>query len=130
MPENPLVLVRPNLPRDATAVAELIVAACQQAYAFFAWNETVASIGEWLAEDPLRWSETWVAEANGSVVAFMALEDNFIDQLFVAPPWQGKAIGARLMALAKPGIPMVSHCTVPSRTGRRSRFTGARASLW
>jgi GNAT superfamily N-acetyltransferase len=46
--------------------------------------------------------EVWVAEADtGDVVAVLALRDNWVDQLYVAPQWTDAGIGSRLIGLAQ-----------------------------
>ena len=47
-------------------------------------------------------NEVWVAENdNGTIVAVMALEEDWLDQLYVAPGWTGRGIGERLLDVAK-----------------------------
>ncbi len=56
----------------------------------------------WLATELLATRETWVAtEPDGRVVAFLALSDDMIDQLYVTPDRIGTGIGSRLIATAK-----------------------------
>ena len=51
-------------------------------------------VRRWLATELLPTRETWVAaEPDGRVVALMALSDDMIDQLYVAPDWIGTGIG-------------------------------------
>lgn len=49
------------------------------------------------AEPPVR----WVATVEGSVVGMMVLGGEDLDQLYLAPAWQGQGIGGRLVHLAK-----------------------------
>ena len=53
---------------------------------------------------PLR--ETWVAEAaGGEVVGVMVLDGEELAQLYLAPEWRGRGIGARFVGLAKERSP-------------------------
>lgn len=45
--------------------------------------------------------EVTVAVADGAPLGFLATEDDFVEQLFVAPERQGEGIGSRLLALAR-----------------------------
>lgn len=52
------------------------------------------------------WS-LFVADDNGNVAAMLALHlpDKYLDQLFVAPEYQGKGIGRRLLAFTRQQLP-------------------------
>jgi GNAT superfamily N-acetyltransferase len=55
----------------------------------------------WLASEIVPLNETWVAvDGDGVVVALMALSDEMIEQLYVAPAWIGRGLGRRLVELA------------------------------
>ena len=46
-------------------------------------------------------NETWVAvDGDGAIVALMALSDEMIEQLYVAPAWIGRGLGRRLVEFA------------------------------
>lgn len=45
--------------------------------------------------------DVWVAESSGVVVALVALDGDWIAQLYVDPDHYGKGIGTRLLSLAK-----------------------------
>ncbi|MFE7212928.1 GNAT family N-acetyltransferase [Streptomyces sp. NPDC057611] len=47
--------------------------------------------------------ETWVAEAGGGsgVVGVMVLDDDMLEQLYLAPDWRGRGLGDRFVTLAK-----------------------------
>ncbi|RAI19975.1 GNAT family N-acetyltransferase [Afifella marina] len=53
-----------------------------------------------IEEKYLPAAETWVACRSGEPAGFIALMENFIGGLFVAPAHQGQGIGARLIAHA------------------------------
>jgi GNAT superfamily N-acetyltransferase len=55
----------------------------------------------WFEGVVLREREVWVADDDGVVLAVLVLEDDWIDQLYVAPGHTGRGIGGRLVAVAK-----------------------------
>lgn len=61
-------------------------------------------VRRWLATELLPSNETWVAvdpEDTGRLVAFMALSDTKVEQLYVVPHWIGHGLGRRFIELAK-----------------------------
>ena len=49
----------------------------------------------------LQETDVWAIENNSLVVGFMAIREDFIDQLFVSPDHQRQGIGRRLLAHAR-----------------------------
>jgi GNAT superfamily N-acetyltransferase len=45
--------------------------------------------------------EVWVAEVEGEIVGVLALEDDWVDQLYLAPGWTAQGIGTALLGIAK-----------------------------
>jgi GNAT superfamily N-acetyltransferase len=45
--------------------------------------------------------ETWLAEADGVIVAVLVLHGTEVDQLYVDPDWQRGGIGSKLLRLAQ-----------------------------
>ena len=100
------MLLRPYEPSDEAALASL-------------WYESWRSIGltkpvvtkaELLARVPREISGRWtvtVAEVDGRIVGFLALAlaEQRIDQLFVAPGHQGHGVGAALFGIAVDRMP-------------------------
>ena len=62
---------------------------------------TDTEVRVWIAGHVVPDLETWVADADGHVVAMLALEPGRVEQLYVALGWTGRGIGGRLLALAK-----------------------------
>ena len=52
------------------------------------------------------WS-LFVADDHGALAAMLALHlaEKYLDQLFVAPPWQGKSLGRTLLAFTRTQLP-------------------------
>jgi ribosomal protein S18 acetylase RimI-like enzyme len=80
-------------------------------------------VRRWLANELLPNRETWVAvDADGRVIALMALSDSMVDQLYVAPDWIGHGIGDRMIALAKTRRPDGLDLYCFQDNGRARRF--------
>jgi GNAT superfamily N-acetyltransferase len=55
----------------------------------------------WFQEVVLPNREVWVAQSNGTVIALLVLEADWVDQLYVEPGWTGHGVGSRLLAVAQ-----------------------------
>ncbi|HVD02834.1 MAG TPA: GNAT family N-acetyltransferase [Candidatus Dormibacteraeota bacterium] len=66
---------------------------------------TESAIRSWFSEVLMAQSEVWVAEQGRLIVAVMALDDGWIDQLYVAPSQSRHGLGSRLVATAKERAP-------------------------
>jgi ribosomal protein S18 acetylase RimI-like enzyme len=49
----------------------------------------------------LKENKVWVLELEGRVVAFMAMRDSFIDQLYVHPDYQKRGVGKAFLDYAR-----------------------------
>ena len=49
----------------------------------------------------LQETDVWIAETDSSIAGFLAIREEFIDQLFVSPDHQRQGIGAALLAHAR-----------------------------
>lgn len=94
------ITIRRAVPADATAVADVYLAAFRSTYDF-PLAHTDEQVRDWLSGHVMRTMETWVAVDDDRTVAMMVLDDAGIDQLYVDPGWHGRGIGGRLVALAK-----------------------------
>jgi GNAT superfamily N-acetyltransferase len=95
------IAIRRAEPRDGDGIGDVWLAAWYVTYDFPPAHPD-ADVRRWLREELIPSRETWVAvDAAGAVVAFMALSDDMVDQLYVTPDWIGRGLGSRLVALAK-----------------------------
>jgi GNAT superfamily N-acetyltransferase len=99
-PEHHGTALRRAGPADAAAIARVHLAAFKATYAF-GLAHSDEEVHRWVRDTLLPTTETWVAEVDGDVVAFLSLGDGWIEQLYVAPGHTGRGIGSRLVALAK-----------------------------
>lgn len=78
-------------------------------------------VRRWLREHLVPTHETWMADADGTVVGMMALSDDMIEQLYVAPAWIGRGLGRRFVDLARERRPdgLDLHCFQVNARARR-----------
>ncbi len=86
---------------DTAAVADVYIASRRGAALYMPTIHTDDDIRRWIAAVMMPALEVWVAEADGRIVGFLALDGETLDQLFVAPAAQRKGVGDCLLAKAK-----------------------------
>jgi ribosomal protein S18 acetylase RimI-like enzyme len=97
------IVIRPAIEADYDAVARVWMESWQS-LRLPHWQE--ASIPDSRARIPLEIANGWhlyVADDGGTIAAMLAFRtrDNFLDQIFVAPAYQGYGLGKRLLALVR-----------------------------
>ena len=98
---TPGIVLRRAEPADADDIADVWLSAFTATYDFPAAHSDQA-IRTWVGSDLLADTETWVAaDPDGTVVGFMSLTDDMLDQLYLRPEATGRGTGSRLIALAK-----------------------------
>jgi len=99
------VSIRPAVANDATAVADVYLASFHATYDF-PLAHTDDQVRGWIRETVIAGGGTWVAlDADGAVVAMMAVAQGELDQLYVRPDRLGEGIGWRLLHRAKEQSP-------------------------
>jgi len=88
---------------DARAVADVLIRSRQASVGSIpAAVHSDDEIREWVKTVVIPEREVWVAvSAEGQAMAVLVLDDGWIDQLYVDPPWTGLGLGTRLVELAK-----------------------------
>ncbi|MEO5940450.1 MAG: alpha/beta fold hydrolase [Candidatus Limnocylindrales bacterium] len=103
MPDG--VAVRRATGADADAIGDVYLASFHATYAF-PLAHTDDQVRAWLREVvAMKTPETWVANADGRVVAMMVVGPGELDQLYVAPDRLGSGIGRALIDVAKDRSP-------------------------
>ncbi len=97
----PAVTIRPARESDGPGIGDVWLAAWYATFDFPP-SHPDDDVRTWLATVMMPTHEVWVAtEPDGRVVAFLALSEDMIDQLYVTPDRIGTGIGSRLIATAK-----------------------------
>jgi GNAT superfamily N-acetyltransferase len=95
------VTLRPATTDDATAIATLFLASRREALPYLPEVHTDAETFAWMEQVVLARGDVWVAEFDGRIVGFMAVNGDHLDHLYLLPGYQRRGIGDRLLAKAK-----------------------------
>lgn len=91
---------------DADAVADVLITSRRAAYpAVPASVHPDDETRTWVRRHLLEEYEVWVATAETAVVGVLALQDDWVEQLYVLREWSGKGLGGRLLERAKERSP-------------------------
>lgn len=97
----PAVTIRPWRESDGPGAGDVWLSAWRATFDFPPKHPD-EDVRKWIATELPAKREVWIAaEPDGRVVGMMALSDDMIDQLYVAPDRIGTGIGSRMIATAK-----------------------------
>jgi ribosomal protein S18 acetylase RimI-like enzyme len=94
-------LLRLAAASDATAIAAIRVAARREAMPYLPAVHTEDEIRVWVAGRMLPHAVVWVAETDGEVAGYLALNGTALEHLYVGPHRQGRGIGNALLSKAR-----------------------------
>jgi GNAT superfamily N-acetyltransferase len=87
---------------DAFAAADVWLRSFDAALPSVRRGRTDEEVRNYFREVVVPERETWIADADGRVVGVMVLgEGSLLSQLYLDPPWRGRGLGDRFVALAK-----------------------------
>jgi GNAT superfamily N-acetyltransferase len=116
------ILLRPAGPTDAPEVAEVFLAARGEAMPYLPDLHGDDETRCWIRDVVLTGYEVVVAEADGRLAGFTALDADMLGHLYVHPDLQGQGIGDALLARAKELRPAGFRLWVFQRNTRARRF--------
>ena len=94
--------IREAEPADARAIAEIHLAARREAMPYLHRAHTDDETRDWFARNVGdRLAAWWVARAEHEVVAYMLIDGENLDHLYVRPGWQRRGVGLSLLNKAK-----------------------------
>ena len=100
-PAERRVTIRRATATDAATIADVFLASFHGTYDF-PLAHTDAQVREWIRDELVPAGWTWVAlDADGTVVALMAVKPGDLDHLYVRPDLLGQGIGRQLLDVAK-----------------------------
>lgn len=95
------MIVRPATASDAEAVANIYLAARHTALAYKKWTQDGPQIRSWVAESLIPAVGVHVADADGALLGFLALQNHWVAQLYIHPDHWRRGAGTALMQQAK-----------------------------
>lgn len=111
---------------DARACAEIQTSAMRHAMPWLPGLHTAEEDRAWMRDVVFASREVWVAEEDGRVAAFVAIEGDVVGNLYVAPSSQGRGLGSALLDVAKRERPGGFRLWVFQRNTRARAFYEAR----
>jgi GNAT superfamily N-acetyltransferase len=110
-------------PQDSAAIAAIHLTARRQAMPYLSLahtdDETRDYFARVVADRPQAW---WVVRHQGHIAAYMLINGESLDHLYVAPRWQGLGFGSALLAKAKTLSPRRLVLWTFQRNGRARKF--------
>ena len=97
----PMTTVRRATAADARAAADIQTAAMREAMPWLPDLHTGEETRAWMRDVVFATREVWVAEEEGRVAAFLAIEGDLVGNLYVAPGRQRRGLGTALLDVAK-----------------------------
>jgi ribosomal protein S18 acetylase RimI-like enzyme len=105
------IMIRPARPDEYDAVARVWMESWVSTGLEEASNFLLAKLRARVPQEVEKGWSLFVADDNGTIAAMLALHLSkfYLDQLFVAPDFQGKSLGRRLLAYSRAQMPNEIH---------------------
>ncbi len=116
------LVLRGARPGDVSEVADVFLLSRAEAMAFLPARHDDDEIRAWIGDVVLPEQEVVVAEAEGRLAGFAALDGNVLAHLYVRPDVQGCGVGTALLARAMQLRPDGFSLWVFQRNTRARRF--------
>ncbi|RAZ85445.1 GNAT family N-acetyltransferase [Mesorhizobium hawassense] len=119
MSSFPEILLRPAVASDAAAIATMMRASLNS----LDWMPVLHTPEEdlfFIRDLLLPSQQVTVAEGGECIVGFVAVNSEWVDQLYLDPAWTGQGIGGWLLDRATAGMPVIKlHCFQANTGARR-----------
>jgi ribosomal protein S18 acetylase RimI-like enzyme len=115
------VRIRPARPGDADAVAEVFIASFDT-LTFLPKLHTDEETIDFVANKVMPEQEVLVAEEDGRIVGFVAMDGDSLEHLYVHPDSQGRGVGSALLERAKERMPRGFSLWVFQQNAQARRF--------
>jgi GNAT superfamily N-acetyltransferase len=119
MSSFPEILLRPAASSDAAAIATVMRVSLNA----FDWMPVVHTPEEdlfFVRTILLPRQQVTVAVTGERIVGFIAVNGDWVEQLYLDPAWTGQGIGSRLLSQATAGMPLIKlHCFQANTGARR-----------
>ena len=99
------MILRPATAADATAVADIDLSARAEALPFVRWAHPPHEVRAWIAGTLIPGGGVIVAEAEGELLGYMAVHEDWVAQLYIRPGNWRHGIGSALLKHAKAARP-------------------------
>jgi GNAT superfamily N-acetyltransferase len=88
---------------DSPRIAEICLSATREAMPWLNLVQSDDEVRAWFAREHQQKQQVWVSEPNGSITAYMSLNQDreWVEHLYVDPNSQGRGQGTALLELAK-----------------------------
>ncbi len=114
--------IRPARRADARAVAEIHIESRRVAMPWLPVPHSFDDTVGYFRDHVLVNEHVWVADENGTVIGFIALDGEHVDHLYVSSAHQSRGIGGQLLDLAKRERPTGLKLWTFQRNARARRF--------
>jgi GNAT superfamily N-acetyltransferase len=114
--------LRQATPADGDAIADVYLASRADALPYLRRVHTDDQVRSWIGRVVANRPGTWVALVGGRIVGFLSVEGEDLDQLYLAPGFYRRGIGARLLDKAKALSPSGLHLYAFQRNSRARAF--------
>lgn len=95
------ITLRAATTADAAVIADIDRAARDAALPSVHWAHTPEQVRGWIEAVLLPRGDVWLAERNGAALGYMALHENWVEQLYIRPSQWRQGLGSALLGRAK-----------------------------
>ena len=114
--------LRPAMPHDAISVAALFTHTRNTCMAYLPALHTAEEDRAWMRDVVFKTCEVWIAELDGRLAGFLAMNDHVLAHLYVHPDLHHRGVGTALLAKARELRPCGFRLWVFQQNAQARRF--------